>query len=86
MFHSIPDLTFRHAPKLNPIIVSSNSKSRNIIEPPRFLCHIMTIVTYFWLKFETYPEKVPVMTNNAITQAATFVNIYFETSKEETII
>lgn len=36
----------------------------------------MTIVAYFWLKSKIYPEKVPVITDNTPTQAATFISIY----------
>ena len=36
----------------------------------------MKTATYFWLKFTIYLEKVPVMTNNTPTRAASFISFY----------
>ena len=44
-------------------------------ETHRFLCHIMTTVSYFWLKSKIYPEKVSEMKNNTFVQAISFINI-----------
>ena len=61
---------------MNPIITSSNSYNHSIIETHRFLCHIITAVTYFSLKAKIYPKKVPVVTNNELMQAASSISIY----------
>ena len=51
---------------MNHTVISSSINNRNIIEIHIFLCHIMTIMAYFWLKFKIYPEKVLVKTNTVI--------------------
>ena len=48
----------------------------NIIETHRFLCHIMTIVAYFWLKLKSYPEKVTLLADYIFMWILNFINIY----------
>ena len=33
----------------------------------------MTVITYFWLKSNVDPKKVPAMTNNTLTWAINFI-------------
>ena len=79
-FHPIRGLRFSHPPNKRPYKtidhITSNSYNYTIIEAQRVLSHIMTILAYFWLKSKIYPEKVPVMTENTLTQTATFISIY----------
>ena len=42
-----------------------------------FLHSIMTIITYFWIKYKIYIKKVPVITNNTLTRTTGFVNMNF---------
>ena len=58
---------------MNPLIISSNSNNPSNIETNRFLSPILTFI---WLKSKTYPQKIPVMTNNTLMRAASFISIY----------
>ena len=73
IFHSAHRLRFSHYPKMNPLIISSNSNNPSNIETNRFLSPILTFI---WLKSKTYPQKIPVMTNNTLMRAASFISIY----------
>ena len=52
------------------IIIAVSSK---LIE---FFFHIVTAITYFWLKSKTYPGKVPVMKKSILKQSISFISIY----------
>ena len=58
---------------MNPLIISSNSNNPSNIETNRFLSPILTFI---WLKSKTYPQKIPVMTNNTLMRAASVISIY----------
>ena len=75
-FQPIYSLRIGHGPKMNPIIIFSNSHNYNIIEDHLFLCHIIANIVHFWLKSRIYPEQVPLMTNNKLSPANSFMSIY----------
>lgn len=52
LFISINNLVFIDESKVNSTIMSFNIINCKIIKAWGFLCHIMTNMTYFWLKFE----------------------------------
>ena len=61
---------------MNPRTISSNTNSCENIDVHRFLFHVTTSVAYLWLKSKIYPDKLPVMTNNALAQVVRFSSIY----------
>ena len=56
--------------------MSFNNKNRTVIKTHGFMCHVMTAITYLWLKPKIHPKKVPVMTKNTLMQAVSFISIY----------
>ena len=68
-------LIFTHTPKINSAIISFKRNNCIIIKTYSFLHKIMAAITYFWLKCKIFIKKIPVMTNNALTQTIGFVNV-----------
>ena len=61
--------------KKNLIIISFNSNNCKVIKAYRYYCYIMTTVTYLWLRFKIYLEKVTILTTNTLRLAINFINI-----------
>lgn len=75
-FYCICSFAFSHKPNFHSIIISSNSTNHNFIKDHRFLYHVMKNVRYFWFKSKIFPKKVPVLTNNILTRAITFIGVF----------
>ena len=56
---------FIHNSKQNPTTISSNNNNCKAIKTHRFLCQIMTTITYLWLKFRTTPRTRSVLHGNS---------------------
>ena len=61
--------------KKNLIIISFDSNNCKLIKAHRYYSYIMTNVTYLCLKFKIYLQKVPILTNNTLRLAISFIDI-----------
>ena len=66
-----PQPCFCHETKCSSMIIFSISNKCKITEVHRFLCHIMTTITYFCLKLIFFS----VITNNILMSAISFISI-----------